>query len=915
MKDLRAWIAALVSHKSRTSAQRRPTLLGLERLEAREQPSVTPVQVTDIQDARGNSIEGQLTRVARPVIVGTGREGQTIKVFDGIRLLGTVRVGASESWSFAVPRPLADGVHDFRAARMVDPRPALVQATYRLDTRAPQVTLSTSEFVRRDDKPTGQVNVVANDPFGLRSDVTLDIDLNRDGKFSGHELNYLISPTPAFALPILNRGTYTIRARVADLAGNIGKATAKIIYDPDAGFVGSSVLLSLAGLQPRDQVAGPIAALTEKQKSALVIDQNRVLVDVRGTMGKHLAAFRAELEALGFVTTQTTASSNLLTGYLPIDRIDDLPGLHYFSAAVPVYKPITRVGSVTTEGDAVIKANTFRASQQVNGAGIKVGVISDSVDQVGGGLADSIRTGDLPRGVQVLQDGSSSDTDEGRAMLEIVHDVAPGAPLAFHTGSGGPAVFAAGIRNLANAGARVIVDDLGYTNSPKFTAGRMGMAVDDVTRRGVFYATAAGNDGSFAWRSGWSPINTTIDGIAGTYLRFGNSAYHRFTLADNESIGLSFGWDATYLEGGDPRARFQVPNNIDVYIVRTDNNTIVAQFDTNNRNTDEAFEYIDWTNDQSVTSFALVYRLVSGPAPQRLAWVSVGSSVNTIRAQGEGAPAVYGQVLASGALATAAADSLRPTVVETYSSQGGAVEIFADDQGNRYSQAQRRLKPEVTAPDNVVTSFFGQQVNNRFRFSGTSAAAPHVAAAAALLFQQQPLANNFVVANHLQQTTRDLVRPGFDARSGFGLIQLTPITSQGIPGGFNPNTNDQNETSDRAAYQGAIGRGSNYLFGLAVTRSVTGFPDYDWYNFTAQRAGLASVTVISSSVQPLWFSLYRRVGDALVLIGRTTVAPGKNAVLAGAIKPGELFYVDVHGINIAPGLLSQGAYTLDFRLS
>ena len=58
---------------------------------------------------------------------------------------------------------------------------------------------------------------------------------------------------------------------------------------------------------------------------------------------------------------------------------------------------------------------------------MKVGVLSDSVNEFGTGLAGSIFTGDLPSNVQVIQDSTSGGTDEGRAMLQIVHDTAPGA--------------------------------------------------------------------------------------------------------------------------------------------------------------------------------------------------------------------------------------------------------------------------------------------------------------------------------------------------------------------------------------------------------------------------------------------------------------------------------------------------------
>ena len=78
-------------------------------------------------------------------------------------------------------------------------------------------------------------------------------------------------------------------------------------------------------------------------------------------------------------------------------------------------------------------ADVAREQNGVDGTGVTLGVISDSVNQYNGGLSDSESTGNLPTSppVNVLSDGSAGSTDEGRAMLEDIYDVAPGAHLAF----------------------------------------------------------------------------------------------------------------------------------------------------------------------------------------------------------------------------------------------------------------------------------------------------------------------------------------------------------------------------------------------------------------------------------------------------------------------------------------------------
>ncbi len=95
--------------------------------------------------------------------------------------------------------------------------------------------------------------------------------------------------------------------------------------------------------------------------------------------------------------------------------------------------------------------------------------------------------------------------DEGRAMMQIVHDVAPGAGLAFYTAENSEADFANGIGQLAasvasgGAGAKVIVDDVGYFDEPFFQDGLVAQAINTVEANGVAYFSSAGNNGTLAY--------------------------------------------------------------------------------------------------------------------------------------------------------------------------------------------------------------------------------------------------------------------------------------------------------------------------------------------------------------------------------------------------------------------------------
>ena len=92
-------------------------------------------------------------------------------------------------------------------------------------------------------------------------------------------------------------------------------------------------------------------------------------------------------------------------------------------------------------------------------------------------------------------------TDEGRAILQIVHDVAPGASLSFASAFNGQAAFATNILALAAAGAKVIVDDVIYFAEPMFQDGIIAQAVDSVVAGGVAYFSSAGNQARQSYQS------------------------------------------------------------------------------------------------------------------------------------------------------------------------------------------------------------------------------------------------------------------------------------------------------------------------------------------------------------------------------------------------------------------------------
>src|SRR5438132_3768059 len=163
---------------------------------------------------------------------------------------------------------------------------------------------------------------------------------------------------------------------------------------------------------------------------------------------------------------------------------------------------LPEVGSKTSEGDTTHKASNARTTFGANGAGVRIGVLSDGVSH----LSASQASGDL--GPVTVLGGQIGLGDEGTAMLEIIHDLAPGAQLYFATAINGIASFARNIRDLRAAGCDIIIDDVGYPNETAFQNGQAPsvisttnggvaiQAVNDVTAAGALYFSSAANSGN-----------------------------------------------------------------------------------------------------------------------------------------------------------------------------------------------------------------------------------------------------------------------------------------------------------------------------------------------------------------------------------------------------------------------------------
>jgi len=513
-----------------------------------------------------------------------------------------------------------------------------------------------------------------------------------------------------------------------------------------------------------------------------------VRVSIRTKPGEHANAVTLLTgPAYGLVQELNDPANNLLNGTFPILNLlslNQLPTL--LVSARPIYAPLTNAGLITSQGDTALRSFRARGVFGVDGTGIKVGVLSDSYNTIAGNPAgDDVERKDLPgvanpdhpTPVQVLQDFPlGTRSDEGRAMLQIVHDVAPGADLAFRTGFLGPVDFAAGIRGLKQAGCDVIVDDITYISEPFFRDGVVAQAVNEVKAQGAAYFSAAGNFGTRSWQGTFSPV-AAPSGVVGQAHDFdpgaGTDILQSIMLYEGDYT-VVFQWD-----DGTPGTA--TSSDFDIYLANTNGG---ALFGFNRMNIGgDAFEVLPFVvTADSVLSNILIVR-ESGSGSATLKYVVYRGQFKVNEYGGFNASTITGQANAEGAMAVGAVlytntppYGLAVPTPASFSSRGGTPVNGID-----------RQKPDFCAPNGVNTSVNLGGVNidgDAFpNFFGTSASAPHAAGVAALLMNAR---NKYYgdelspdgVKSILQGTAIDMGAPGYDVATGAGYILADRALSQ-----------------------------------------------------------------------------------------------------------------------------------------
>ncbi len=561
-------------------------------------------------------------------------------------------------------------------------------------------------------------------------------------------------------------------------------------------------LQSLAAGEPSPRGgSGPVTRSSDGPGAPLETATGRLLVDIRLT-NTSPATLQGLRDAGGRVTFVDQTMRTATVAVQP----SDLQALATSGPAViavrEILQPMTNAacpsGDFVSEGVTQLRAALARAQFPVDGRGVTVGILSDSYDKLGGAATD-VTNGELPgsgnpcgntTAIDNLIEGPGGSSDEGRAMAQIVHDVAPGAKILFASAFFGESAFAQSIRDLAAAGADIIVDDVSYFSEPVFQDGVIAKAVRDVTADGVTYFSSAANSNLIiggnrvasyeapAYRPTSCPsaINSIYTGSTFDCHDFdpggGLDALYNFTA--NGSLRYTLGWSEP--QNG-------VSTDFDICLTNSTGTTAFGCAQGPNITTGLASEVVSGTGSGTLAWVIVRYESTGTPRLKLISHRSALTAVqyNTSAGGDIVGPTIFGHNASIPGVTVAAVPYNNSSALETFSSFGPALYCWGPVDGPTPSGPLNPCQSatvDLAATDGGINSFFPPGDGPPYRFYGTSAAAPHAAAVAALMLQGQRCLSPDGVKNALNASGRPVGSAPVDG-AGAGLIDAVDAVTAG----------------------------------------------------------------------------------------------------------------------------------------
>lgn len=422
--------------------------------------------------------------------------------------------------------------------------------------------------------------------------------------------------------------------------------------------------------------------------------------------------------------------------------INSLRKLAQSESILRISTPRHSIGFATAgEGVGAINASTWHQNG-VRGTGVKIGILDSGFAN----YQDRQTAGDLPQTLTTANfcaDGFTGG-DHGTAVAEIVHEVAPESALYLMCAST-PEEWGSALSYAKNQGIKIITSSTGSVGFDRGDgqggAGTLDAVVRDAANSGILWINAVGNYGE----SHWSGTFSDPDGDQ-THNFGGSDDLNDFFIPTNYKGCIILKWD-----------RWPTTNqDFDLYLVRLSDFQIVAASEFSQTGSEPPVELICFEGISGSYGISIVrysasstprFDLYEGNLP--FEYKTPSGSV--------GEPASSPHVLGVGAVCW------QQDVLETYSSQGPTID--------------GRIKPDITAPDSVSSGTYGSFSQcGASGFPGTSASAPHVAGAAALIAQQNPTWTAIQLRSYLEASALDRGTAGRDNLYGSGELYL-PITS------------------------------------------------------------------------------------------------------------------------------------------
>jgi subtilisin family serine protease len=401
-----------------------------------------------------------------------------------------------------------------------------------------------------------------------------------------------------------------------------------------------------------------------------------------------------------------------------------------------------------SEGVADIHADIWHAAG-FTGSGLKVAVLDGTFDDYTNRQTD----GDLPAALTRACYGYGSfnecavDDDHGSRCAEIVYDIVPGADLYLVCYSG-ETDFLNAVDYLIGEGVDVISHSMSTYRGPQDGTSRRSQKINEARSNGIVWCNSAGNRAQQHWEGNFNDNGSGIhiwDGIdtrQTIHLDFGEELKIRLIWND-------WGVDADGFPDGNVNGQ---DYRINLYI----NNTRVAtqNDDQAGNNAVDPYEFLGYVAEVAGNYEIEVQAVNNTGAPEYLELFIYDTNLE--HPVPDGSIPVYGD--SSGAITVGAVTADTHNLMN-YSGRGPT-----NGAGGGAPDGTSRFKPDLAAPTSVATW-------NGF-FTGTSAATPHVAGAAALVKQRIGLTTPDQIQTWLQFHADLLTYPGINNEIGSGLVQL-----------------------------------------------------------------------------------------------------------------------------------------------